>query len=267
VGELVAGYAKGPDGRLRFTRVGSGPALILLHPLALSGAVYEPLAAGLADRFDVIAVDLRGHGGSSWSGTPFSIPDLADDVVAVLDALQIGSASLVGMSMGGCVALATAAAYPDRINRLVLADTTAWYGPDAKDTWAERAIAAVEKPRPQQLPFQMQRWFTEAYATAYGEGAQSAASVFVATDSAVHSAACRALGVADLRLDLAGITAPTLVMTGAGDFATPVAMGRAIATGIPGAVFEELPDLKHLSLVERPDLAARIAAHLGLAVA
>ncbi len=137
------------------------------------------------------------------------------------------------------MAIATAATDPSRISRLVLADTTAWYGVDAEDTWAERAISAVEKPRSEQLRFQMPRWFTDDYATECGVGAQSAASVFVRTDGAVHAAACRALGLVDLRMDLTEITAATLVMTGVGDIATPVAMGRTIAAGINGAMFEE----------------------------
>jgi 3-oxoadipate enol-lactonase len=101
-------------GTVAVRRWGTGEPLVLLHPLALSGAVWHPLATELADRFQVLAPDLRGHGESSWDGKPFTVEDLARDVADTLDALEVPTANLLGMSMGGGVAVTFAGLFPSR---------------------------------------------------------------------------------------------------------------------------------------------------------
>lgn len=253
----------GPAGRIGYRRTGSGPALILLHPLALSGAVWDRLAAELSRDFDVIRPDARGHGVSGWDGNEFSVNDMAADVVALLDALDLPSSHLLGMSMGGSVAIAAAGLYPDRVDRMILADTTAWYGADAPTVWAQRARQALARSRRQQIPFQTDRWFTDFFRHHYQDEVRRVVNVFLATDSAAHAAASQALGKMDSRSLLATITAPTLVLTGQEDYATPPSMGRLMAESIPEAAFMLLPRLRHLSLVEQPRLAEVIRAHLA----
>jgi len=246
-------------------RAGRGEPVVLLHPLALSGAVWGEFATRLvAAGFDVVAPDARGHGAepAPWDGAPFSIADLADDVATLLDDLGVDRAHVVGMSMGGSIAVELAARHPGRVDRLVLADTTAWYGPNAPAAWTERAARAVGVPRRRQIPFQTDRWFTDEFVRTAHDEVRRVAAVFTATDSLAHAAACRALGALDARERLASIPAPTLVLTGEEDLATPPSMGRALADGIPGSRFELLPALRHMSLVERPALAAVVAAHL-----
>jgi 3-oxoadipate enol-lactonase len=156
-----------------------------------------------------------------------------------------------------------ASRYPDRIERLVLADTTAWYGPDARERWTARAAQALDLPRRRQIPFQTERWFTDAFVRTRHAEVRRVAGVFTATDSRAHAAACRALGEFDARERLSAITAPTLVLTGEEDRATPPSMGRALADALPHGEFRLLPGLRHLSLVERPALAALVGAHLA----
>jgi 3-oxoadipate enol-lactonase len=247
---------------LNVRRRGAGDPLVLLHPLALSGELWTPLAEALSDEFQVFALDLRGHGGSTWDGKPFSIEDLADDVGRTLDALDLPSASLLGLSMGGSVAVNFAGRYPGRVRSLVLADTTAWYGEDAVTTWAERAQKAVAVPRAKQLPFQLDRWFSPGFLDAHAAEAERVAKIFLRTNSEAHAAASMAMGAMDSRPLLPAVTAPTLVMAGQHDYATPPSMARVLADGIPGAELEILPDLRHLSLVERPLLAGRVRGHL-----
>lgn len=246
-------------------RTGRGDPVVLLHPLALSGAVWGDVATRLvSDGFDVIAPDARGHGAepAPWDGAPFTVADLADDVAVLLDELGVDRAHVVGMSMGGSVAVELAARHPGRVDRLVLVDTTAWYGPDAPAVWNKRAARAVGTPRRRQIPFQTDRWFTDEFARTSHDEVRRVASVFTATDSLAHAAACRALGTLDARERLALITSPTLVLTGEGDVATPPSMGRALADGVVDGRFALLPALRHLSLVERPALAGLVAGHL-----
>ena len=243
-------------------RAGNGRPLVLLHPLALSGAVWGRFAERLADHFDVLAPDARGHGDAAWDGAPFTTADLAADVVALLDGLGIERAHVLGMSMGGSIAVELAAAYPGRVDRLVVADGTAWYGADAPQVWAQRAERAVELPRPRQVPFQTDRWFTDGFVRTHHGEVRRVAGIFTATDSLAHAAACRALGALDVRDRLSAITAPTLSVTGEEDYATPPEMGAAIAANVADGVHRTVPGLRHLSLVERPDLAELVRAHL-----
>jgi 3-oxoadipate enol-lactonase len=250
------------DYEISFHVAGEGPPLVLLHPLALAGRVWDRLGDRLAERFLVVSVDVRGHGQSTWNDEPFTIADLADDVTLVLDSLSISSTHLLGMSMGGSIAMTFAGLYPHRVNRLVLADTTAWYGEDAVTTWEERAQKAVELPREKQVPFQVERWFTQGFRESAPDEVSRVVDSFLATDSRVHAAASRAMGRLDARDLLDAVTAPTLVVTGEEDYATPPEMGQSIADRVLNGRAVTLPELRHLSLIERPDLADLVIAHL-----
>lgn len=249
-------FAQGRSHKIAYRRAGSGQPVVLLHPLALSSAIWGAFAERLAQAFDVIAADARGHGDSDWDGKPFGIDDLADDVSDLLDGLGATSAHVVGMSMGGSTAIRFAGRYPQRVMAMVLADTTSWYGAKATQTWEERARAVLDVPRPRQVPFQVDRWFTEAFRARNADEVNRVVGMFLRTSSLAHAQACRALGAMDSRNLLAAIAAPTLVLTGAEDYATPPEMARAIADGIQNGTAVTLESLRHLSLVENPALAA-----------
>ena len=258
-------FIDGARHRIAYRRAGRGHPLVLLHPLALSGQAWGGYAGRLASSFEVITPDARGHGNSGWDGQPFGLTDLGDDVAALLDGLGIASAFVTGMSMGGSTAVNFAGRYPARVDGLVLADTTAWYGDNATATWAARAEGVVATPRGQQVTFQADRWFTEEFRQRNPDEVSRVAGIFLRTDSRAHAAACRALGTMDSRDLLPGITAPTLVITGEEDYATPPAMGQAIADGVARGSAQVLPSLRHLSLIEAPGLARLTAKFLTAA--
>ncbi|HEY6497201.1 MAG TPA: alpha/beta hydrolase [Trebonia sp.] len=258
-------FVDGPRHRIAYRRAGSGHPLVLLHPLALSGEVWGGFADRLTASFDVIAPDARGHGHSGWDGQPFVVDDLADDVAALLDGLGLASAFVTGMSMGGSAAISFAGRYPDRADGLVLADTTAWYGENAVAAWEERATGVVQKPREQQVPFQVDRWFTEGFRERAADEVDRVVGIFLRTNSLAHAAACRALGAMDSRRLLSAITAPVLAVTGEEDYATPPAMGKAIADGVPHGSARVLASLRHMSLVEDPGLAGLTGEFLSAA--
>jgi 3-oxoadipate enol-lactonase len=249
-------------GPLSLLRTGTGEPLVLLHPLALAGELWTPLADSFAERFDVLSVDLRGHGESTWDGRPFGITDLADDLAEALDALRIDAAHLLGMSMGGSVAMTFAGRFPDRVRSLVLADTTAWYGENAPTVWQERAAKATEVPRPRQLPFQLDRWFSPEFRATHPDEVNRVAEIFLRTDSRVHAAASVAMGELDARALLPAVRAATLVLVGEHDYATPPAMAAELAAAVPHATLRELPTVRHLSLIEQPSLVEPITTHL-----
>jgi 3-oxoadipate enol-lactonase len=260
--EPATQFVAGPRHRIAYRRSGAGHPLVLLHPLALSGVVWGEFAARLSANFDVIAADARGHGDSGWDTAPFGIDDLGDDVAALLDGLGLDSAHVVGMSMGGSTAISFAGRYPARADSMVLADTTAWYGADAVTTWEKRASGVLATSRESQVAFQADRWFTDGFRQRNPDEVDRVVDVFLRTDSRAHAQACLALGNMDSRALLPAITARTLVLTGEEDYATPPAMGKAIADGVPAGSARVLPSLRHLSLVEDPDLAGLTANFL-----
>jgi 3-oxoadipate enol-lactonase len=236
--------------------------VILLHPLALSGAVWDPFVAGLAEQFKVVTPDARGHGSSPWDGRDFTVADLAADAAVIIESLDAGPAHVVGLSMGGCTAILLAADRPDLVDRLVLADTTASYGPHRIRSWAGRAVTAELTPRSHQLPFQRERWFSAGFQQSRPTEVERVGRIFAGTDSRAHAAACRSLGRYEAADRLADIRAATLVLVGADDFATPPAMAAQLAAGIGGARLRILEGTRHLSLVERPDVWEDITTFL-----
>lgn len=243
------------QGKLNVHRTGhAGGAVVLLHPLALSGAVFDPFAAYLAAAGHIVlATDSRGHGESGWDGNPFTIEDLADDTAAMVDTLGVGPVDVIGLSMGGSTALVFAANYPGLVRRLIVADASANYGPDREQVWADRADRATTFAREEQLSFQWDRWFTSAFRVTNPSEVDRVSRIFLATDSAVHAAACHALGALDATDLLPDIAADTLVLVGDEDYATPPAMSEEIAKHVPSAQFEILGRTRHLSLVERAE--------------
>jgi 3-oxoadipate enol-lactonase len=259
----VTHSVQGRSQKIAYRRAGSGRPVVLLHPLALSSAIWGAFAERLAQTFDVIATDARGHGDSDWDGKPFGIDDLADDVSNLLDGLSMPFAHIVGMSMGGSTAIRFAGRYPQRVMSMVLADTTSWYGAKAPQAWEERASTVLDVPRPRQVPFQVDRWFTEAFRARNADEVNWVVGVFLRTSSLAHAEACRALGGMDSRSLLPAIAAPTLVLTGAEDYATTPEMGETIAQGVQNGTAVTLESLRHLSLVENPGLAAMTERFLG----
>jgi 3-oxoadipate enol-lactonase len=242
-------------GPMAVRRQGAGDPVVLLHPLALSGQLWRPLAGALSDEFEVFSLDLRGHGASGWDGRPFSIEDMALDIAEILDVLELPAVGMLGMSMGGSVAVTFAGLFPERVGSLVLADTTAWYGDDAVTAWAERARRAADVPRAEQLPFQVDRWFSPSFRERDPEEVDRVTKIFLRTDSGAHAAASTAMGRLDSRRLLSAVRAATLVIVGQDDYATPPDMAGELAGGIAGATLLPVPDLRHLSLIERPELA------------
>lgn len=240
---------------------GSGPLVVLLHPLAQAGTFWQPLVDELSSEFRVLAPDARGHGDSTWDGESFIVEDMASDVAQLIEHVG-GPAAVVGMSMGGCAAIALAVRRPELVSGLLLADTTADYGQGKKEAWAERAHNAVTKPRVKQLAFQHDRWFSPAFLTSAPEEVDRVSKVFLATDSQAHAAASRALGAYDDHERLDKVAVPTLVLVGDEDYATPPAMAKELHAGIAGSELEVLKETRHLSLIQNREVWPRVTAHL-----
>ncbi|HTJ26842.1 MAG TPA: 3-oxoadipate enol-lactonase [Candidatus Limnocylindria bacterium] len=252
-GDLVTYYElSGPSG---------APVVAFANSLGTNVHIWDAQRDAFARTFRVLRYDMRGHGLTS-AGTPgrvISIATLADDLAALLDALAIPSVRLVGLSIGGMVAQRFAAAYPHRVDALVLCATGSRIG--TSEVWQTR-IATVEREGIGAIvEATMERWFTPRAHREQPVLVAGFATMLARAPLSGYVAGCRAIEVADLRADDAGITAPTLVVAGAGDVVTPPASGEELCALIGGAELVVLDDAAHILCAEQP--AAFDAAVLG----
>ena len=246
------------------------PVLVLSGSLGSTTEMWRPQLPALTDRFRVLRIDLRGHGGSPADPTPldgpgtaprYTVADLAGDVLALLDGLGVGRVDWCGLSLGAMVGLHLASEAPGRIGRLALCCTSAHF-PDPT-SWHER-IAAVEGGGTASVAEAVvARWFTPGWAAAHADVVASARAMVAGTDDAAYAGCCHALAVWDHRDRLPAISAPTLVVAGEDDLATPVEPhARTIAAGVPGARLKIVPGA-HLATIESADAVnALLVEHL-----
>ncbi len=235
----------GPDG---------APAVLMYPSLGSTLEVWEPQVAALAEHFRVIRVDARGHGGSPAPAGPYTLDELGEDVVALLDRLGVERAHVVGVSLGGMIALWMAINHPDRVGRIVPTATAAAL-PDAG--FAARAKAVREGGTAAVADAVIERWLTPEARAANPARTEHMKSWILATPDEGYAACCEAIDAMDLVPDLPRITAPTLVISALRDPAIPPEHQVRIAAGVPGARLAAV-DAAHIPGAELPDEVADI---------
>lgn len=173
-------------------------------------------------------------------------------MVALLDALGIARASFCGISMGGFTGLWLGVHAPQRLERLVVANSAAKIG--TAEGWTTRAAMVREKGAAGMAELaasSLGRWFTDAFAAAQPEVVRRAQGWIAGVDPEGYAGCCEALAQADLRAAIGGIAVPTLLIAGAADPVTTVADTQAMQAAIAGARVAELP-ASHLSNLEAP---------------
>jgi 3-oxoadipate enol-lactonase len=237
--------------------------IALVHSLAMDRAFWQPVADRLAAEMPVLTYDCRGHGQSDKPKAAdkgaYTVELFARDLADLLDHVGWRSAIVAGASMGGCISLAFAAAFPARTTALGLIDTTAWYGAEAPKQWAERAGKAAEQGMAALVEFQTTRWFGDQFRGEHSDVVKECVDVFLRNDVAAYVETCRMLGAADLRAALPGMAMPTAIVVGEEDYATPVAMAQALHHAIKGSTLTVLAGARHLTPLEMSD---RIAGEL-----
>jgi 3-oxoadipate enol-lactonase len=236
----------------------SAPRAVLIHSLAMDRTFWRPVVE-LLPNASMLTYDCRGHGASGKPVGPYTVELFAQDLADLLDHVGWQSALVAGASMGGCVSIAFAAAYPARTTALGLFDTTAWYGAEAPKQWAERADQAVEKGLASLVGFQTTRWFGDGFRASHPDVVKHSVDVFLRNDVNAYAETCRMLGTADKRAALASLRMPTAVLVGEEDYATPIAMAEALHRGIAASTLTILKGARHLTPIEQPE---RIAAEL-----
>ncbi|PZG21269.1 hypothetical protein C1I95_07860 [Micromonospora craterilacus] len=218
---------------LYFTERGSGPPLLLVHGLMVTGEMFEPVMAHFATRYRVIVPDLRGHGRSRELPPPYAPARLAADLSQLLDQLAIDSTAVLGYSQGGAIAQQLVLDFPDRCDRLVLACTFAY-----------NMATGREKVEGHLLPLLLQalgmrrlaKLIVGRAASQLGrERADWLAAIIAGQDPKLMISAWKETMAFDSRRRLAEITCPTLVVAAANDRAVPVHHARMLHDGIAGS--------------------------------
>jgi 3-oxoadipate enol-lactonase len=236
------------------------PPLLLSNSLGTTSEMWDPQIPALSERFRVVRYDTRGHGAAPVPNGPYSLDDLGGDAVALLDRLGMERAHVVGLSLGGMTAMWLGANAPDRVDRLVLMCTSAMLAEE--HDWPARANLVREQGPGAIVDATVARWFTAGFAAQHPDTVAKLRATLSDTPPEGYAGCCDAIGAMDQLSDIERIEAPTLVIAGREDPATPPAHAERIAERIPGARLE-LVDAAHLANVERAEDVTRLTlSHL-----
>jgi len=237
------------------------PVVVLSNSLGSTLAMWDRQVAALAEHFRVVRYDTRGHGGSPMPPGPYTIADLAGDLVALLDRLEVERAHLVGLSLGGMTSMRVAAHDPERVDRLAVLCTSARLAPAS--AWRERAATVRAGGAGAVAAAVVARWYTAEWRAACPALVAAAEAMVASTPAEGYASCCEAIAAMDLTGDLGRIAAPTLAIAGADDPATPPDHLERIAAGIPAAQLLVVDHAAHLANDEQPAIVtAALLDHL-----
>jgi 3-oxoadipate enol-lactonase len=245
---------RGPAGDIAAHIVGNanGPAVLLSHSILASSMMWERQAALLSRAgFTVVAIDTRGHGESAASPAPYSMDDLADDIVAVMDALKIEKTHYIGLSLGGMTGFGLGIKHGERLLSMVLCDARADAPAPFAALWDDRIAAAADGCASLAAPT-LSRWFGAAFLAAHPDTAERFRSTIAGTSSAGFIGCARAIQGLDYLEKVERIGTPVTLIVGANDQPLPEAMAD-LQTRIAGARLEVIPNAGHLPNIDQPD--------------
>ncbi len=231
----------------------SGEVVMLSHSLGSSLAMWKPQMKTLEPRFHVLRYDTRGHGGSDAPQGAYTLEMLAEDAIALLDALCIGKVNFVGLSMGGMIGQCLALNFPDRLTSLTLCDTSALLPEEAQPIWQERIDTAQEKGMQALVHATLERWFTPSYLQQNPPEVESTRRQFLATPVTGYIGCSEAIRGLNYLGRLSEIKMRTMIMAGEMDPGTPVAASEAMRQRISGSKLIVIPSAAHLSNVEQAE--------------
>jgi 3-oxoadipate enol-lactonase len=247
----VAYSTAGPEG---------APVVVLSNSLGADRGMWDPQVPALAERFRVLTYDTRGHGESPAPAGPYTVDDLVDDVLALLDEVGAARAHVVGLSLGGMTAMRLAAREPDRVDRIAVLCTSAKTDPQPLLDRAATVRSGGTAPLAATVAG---RWLTPEFAAEQPALVARLEAMIAGADDEGYAACAEVVGRIDLREDLGRIAAPTLVVSAAEDLALPPAHQQAIADGIAGAELLTVSPGAHLANLERAsEITGALLAHL-----
>jgi (E)-2-((N-methylformamido)methylene)succinate hydrolase len=236
--------------KIAYRRSGRGPAVLLIHGVGGDASNWDAIAARLAQRFDVIAMDLRGHGRSDLIEGPLDAHDLARDALQVLDECHVATCAVVGMSLGGAVAMTLALDAPERVRELALIATVCGRTPQEQAKALERVELCRQRGHGAIAEANRERWFTDAFRAAHPDVVEHRVGQVKACDATSYLQAFTVFCTTDLVDRLADIKVPTLIIAGEHDVAATPRMAALMAERIANAHAHVLPQMRHSLLIE-----------------
>ena len=235
---------------LNFLDQGDGHPVLLVHAFPLNHTMWQPQTAHLSPRFRVIATDIRGFG-ESLPPSPWTILQAAEDLKDLLDQLEVDNCAVVGLSMGGYIALPFVFWFPEKVRQLVLADTRARADNEAEKAARTEMMTQLVRQGNGILPKLMLPRLLRPNPSA--EAVEFVTSIITENDpSAAMYALIAMRDRPDSSMALSRINCPTIVLAGEHDLVTRIDECRAMAQGIPEAMFLEIPGAGHLSNIDNP---------------
>lgn len=241
------------------------PWIVLANSLGADHGMWDPQMPMLTRRYRVLRFDTRGHGQSDTPPGDWTLADLEDDTLALMDAHGIDRADHMGLSLGGMCGLGLALRAPARFGRMVMADGRADAPAPFRANWDAR-IATVRAGGLEAIVEQtLAGWVTQGWIAANPDGAAAIRAMVTANDPEGYCRCCAALKGLDYLRRLGEITIPVLYVVGEHDKGAPPEVMRAMADATPGARLEVVADAAHLSNLNNPAGFNRaVGAFLGL---
>lgn len=233
----------------------NNPALVFSNSLGTRYQMWQPQIDALQDDYFIVCYDTRGHGLSSAPTGPYTLAQLGQDVIDLLDALNITQAYFCGISMGGMTGQWLAINHPDRFKHLLVCNTAAKIGTEAP--WLERATLVREKGLGDIAKTAASRWFTAGFIDNNPETVKQLSDALAAGSADGYASCCEALSTADTRDQLKNIKVGVTVVAGSQDPVTTVADGQYMVDNIPNATLATI-DASHISNIEQPEVFTQL---------
>lgn len=242
------------DSGLNWVRTGprNGATVILIHPVGHDLTYWADQIDALQPHYDVIALDLPGHGRSPVAAEPLSFVGISDRLARLVASLGKGAVHVVGISVGGMIAQSFALAYPDKVRSLSLIATAATFADVVRDGMRARAETVEQGGMAAVLHSSLERWFTPETRARRPDLIERISRTMLANNPEVHAAMWRMIATFEVLPRLAEIVCPTLVLVGDKDPSTPPSAAALIAENIAGAQLVVLTNTSHIAMLESP---------------
>lgn len=240
------------DAQINYQTFGdaSKPALVFSNSLGTKYSMWQPQIEHFQQDYYVICYDTRGHGGSEAPQGPYSLEQLGQDVVNLLDHLNIAKAAFCGISMGGLTGQWLAIHKPERFSQVIVCNTAAKIGQE--QAWQDRAVLVREQGLAPIAATAASRWFTDPFIQSNPAVVAELSNDLGAGSPEGYANCCEALAKADVRDQLNSITVPVLIVAGQQDPVTTIADGQFMQQRIANSQLFEI-NASHISNIEQPE--------------
>ena len=243
---------------LHFQQEGNrnGLPLVFINSLGTDFRIWDDVIIAFSDDYNIVRYDKRGHGLSDAPTPPYSIRDNSKDLAELLNTLQLNQVVLIGISVGGMIAMDYAAQYPERVKALVLCDTLPKIG--TTEMWNERIRNVQEYGIAHIADAILARWFPPSFREQHPAEYRGYYNMLTRPPVAGYTGTCMALRDADLTEAARTIQQPALVLCGSEDGSTPPQLVSGLTAILPNARYHEIAGAGHLPCIETP-LAMTVA--------